>query len=165
MIGPIIFVLIFYFSQYGLAIVLFFLGSLSDFFDGFLARKYNLASELGEILDPIADKVLLVFLLFSISILSQSALVALMSSMMIAREFWVSALRDYNSRNMNLSATKVTFIAKLKTSIQFFAIFLILLSFYYENNLTEFIATFVLFLSMILSFQSAVRYSVETFNK
>ena len=53
--GPIIFLLILYFDQYGLALVLFFLASISDFFDGFLARRYNLTSELGEIIDPIAD--------------------------------------------------------------------------------------------------------------
>tara|TARA_Y100000768_G_scaffold388831_1_gene387648 strand:+ start:1317 stop:1853 length:537 start_codon:yes stop_codon:yes gene_type:complete len=162
--GLIIFLLILYLDQYGLALILFFLASISDFFDGFLARRYNLATELGEILDPIADKVLLVFLLITISIVTQSTLVTLMSCILIVREFWVSALRDFNSRNMNTTATKVTFLAKLKTSSQFFAILLFLLSFYNGSELIQFIANFVLFLSVVLSIKSAVQYSIDTFN-
>ncbi|MDB2665357.1 CDP-diacylglycerol--glycerol-3-phosphate 3-phosphatidyltransferase [Gammaproteobacteria bacterium] len=163
--GPIIFLLILYFDQYGLALVLFFLASISDFFDGFLARRYNLTSELGEIIDPIADKVLLVFLLISIFIVTQSSLVAFMGCILIAREFWVSALRDFNSRNMNTAATKVTFLAKLKTSSQFLTIFLFLFSFYTGSALIEFTANLGLFVSLVLSIQSAVRYSLDTFNK
>lgn len=162
--GPIIFCLILYFDQYGLALILFFLASISDFFDGFLARRYNLTSELGEIIDPIADKVLLVFLLISIALVTMSPLIGLISCILIAREFWVSALRDFNSRNMNAAATKVTFLAKIKTSSQFFAILLFLLSFYSGNELIEFIASLILFLSLVLSIQSAIQYSADTFN-
>jgi phosphatidylglycerophosphate synthase len=88
-----------------------------------------------------------------------------MSCLIITREFWVSALRDFNSRNMNVSATKVTFIAKLKTTIQFIAIFLFLTSFYFGNFFVQFIANFVLFLSLILSIQSALKYSIDTFKQ
>ncbi len=164
-IGPIIFFLIVYFDMYGLGLILFCFASFTDFFDGFLARRHNLTSELGEILDPIADKVLLVFALISISFLAQSIPVAFMSCALIAREFWVSALRDFNSRNMNASATKVTFIAKLKTTTQFVAIFLFLFSFYSGNIFVQFIANFVLFLSLILSIQSALKYSIDTFKQ
>ena len=45
-----------------------------------------------------------------------------MSFNILSREIWVSALRDYNSRNNNVDATKVIFIAKLKTTIQLFTI-------------------------------------------
>lgn len=164
-VGPIIFILILYLDQHGLALILFFLASISDFFDGFLARRYNLASELGEILDPIADKVLLVFLLITISVVTQSIFVTFMCCTLIAREFWVSALRDFNSRNMNTSATKVTFLARLKTSSQFIAILIYLLSFYNGNELIQFIGNFVLFLSLVLSIKSAIQYSVDTFKK
>ena len=164
-VGPIIFILILYLDQHGLALILFFLASISDFFDGFLARRYNLASELGEILDPIADKVLLVFLLITISVVTQSIFVTFMSCTLIAREFWVSALRDFNSRNMNTSATKVTFLARLKTSSQFIAILIYLLSVYNGNELIQFIGNFVLFLSLVLSIKSAIQYSFDTFNK
>ena len=65
--GAIIYILLTKTELYWHACILFFIASITDYFDGFLARKYNLVSQLGEILDPIADKVLIVFLLFAIS--------------------------------------------------------------------------------------------------
>ena len=54
--------------MYWYAFILFFIASITDYFDGYLARKYNSVSQIGEILDPIADKILIVFLLFAISV-------------------------------------------------------------------------------------------------
>jgi phosphatidylglycerophosphate synthase len=51
---------------YLLALILFFLAGITDYFDGYLARKYNAVSQLGEILDPIADKILILFVLFGL---------------------------------------------------------------------------------------------------
>ena len=49
-------------NYYMLALVLFFIAGLTDYFDGFFARKYNATSQIGEILDPLADKILIIFL-------------------------------------------------------------------------------------------------------
>ena len=49
-------------NYYLLALFLFFIAGLTDYFDGFLARKFNATSQLGEILDPLADKILIIFL-------------------------------------------------------------------------------------------------------
>ena len=51
-------------NYYMLALVLFFIAGLTDYFDGFFARKYNATSQIGEILDPLADKILIIFLFF-----------------------------------------------------------------------------------------------------
>ena len=164
-VAPIIFILLTLFDSYGWALILFFLASISDYWDGFLARKYNLTSEIGEILDPIADKILLVFLLISISIVTNSLYVSFISCILICREFWVAALRDLNSRKGNVAATKVTFIAKFKTTTQFAAIFIFLYSFYSQNALAEFVAYFVLLLSLILSIQSGLNYTINSLKK
>ena len=55
-------------ESYVIALVLFFFAGLSDYLDGFLARKYNATSQIGEILDPIADKILIVFIMITLSV-------------------------------------------------------------------------------------------------
>ena len=55
-------------NEYFIAFILFFIAGTSDYFDGYFARKYNATSELGEILDPIADKVLVICILFALSV-------------------------------------------------------------------------------------------------
>ena len=117
--APFIFLLLTYFNMYLLALVLFIFSSMTDYFDGYLARKYQLTSDFGEILDPVADKVMVLFLLIAISIELSSLYAGFMSSIIISREILVSAIRDHNSRKGNESATKVTNIAKIKTAIQF----------------------------------------------
>ena len=68
LLAAIIFVLLISPEGYFLALVLFFLAGVTDYFDGYLARKYNAVSQLGEILDPIADKILILFVLFGLAI-------------------------------------------------------------------------------------------------
>ena len=65
-LAAIIFLLLMSPDGYLLALILFFLAGITDYFDGYLARKYNAVSQLGEILDPIADKILILFVLFGV---------------------------------------------------------------------------------------------------
>ena len=108
------------FGNYLVCTLLFFIAGLSDFFDGYLARKYNSESQLGEILDPIADKILVVFILIGLSVNLNSYLMAVMSAFIIAREIGVTALRDYAARNNMSNKTKVTFLAKTKNAVDEF---------------------------------------------
>ena len=100
-----------------MALILFFLAGITDYFDGYLARKYNAVSQLGEILDPIADKILVLFVLFGLAINLSSYLIGFIGAIIITREIWVGALRDLNARNGITDATKVTFLAKIKTTV------------------------------------------------
>ena len=109
-------------SQYLVALLLFGIASFSDFLDGYLARKTNSESVLGEILDPIADKLLIVFVLIGLSVNLDSFLIGFIAAVIISREIWVAALRDINARNNQSDKTKVTFLAKTKTAIQMFTI-------------------------------------------
>ena len=63
--GPIIFLLILIVQNYGMALFLLVLASASDYWDGYLARRYSLTSILGAVLDPIADKILITFVLLA----------------------------------------------------------------------------------------------------
>ena len=62
--APIIFIGLIVFNNFFLTFVLFLIVSITDYFDGWLARKYKLTSDFGAILDPIADKILVVSVLF-----------------------------------------------------------------------------------------------------
>ena len=164
-LGAIIFVLLTRTEMYWYAFVLFFIASITDYFDGYLARKYNLVSQLGEILDPIADKILIVFLLFAISVNLTSYYIAFASALIITREIWVGALRDFNARQNKSDATKVTFLAKIKTTIQLFTISTYLLGLGMNNMLVLLVADMLLFLSLIITIYTGFIYSLNTLKK
>jgi CDP-diacylglycerol--glycerol-3-phosphate 3-phosphatidyltransferase len=148
---------------YFLALILFFLAGITDYFDGYLARKYNAVSKLGEILDPIADKILILFVLFGLAINLSSYLVGFIGAIIITREIWVGALRDLNARNGKSDVTKVTFIAKIKTSIQIFTISIYLFGLTLNNMLILIIGDIFLFISLFITLYTGFIYTINTF--
>ena len=164
-LGAIIFVLLTRTELYWYAFILFFIASITDYLDGHLARKYNLVSQLGEILDPIADKILIVFLLFAIAVNLTSYYIGFLSAFIITREIWVGALRDYNARQQNTNATRVTFLAKIKTTIQLFTISTYLLGLAINNMVIVLIADIMLFLSFIVTVYTGWVYTLNTFKR
>ena len=164
-LGAIIFVLLTRTELYWYAFILFFIASITDYFDGYLARKYKLVSQLGEILDPIADKILIVFLLFGIAVNLTSYYIGFLSAVIITREIWVGALRDFNARQQNSNATRVTFLAKIKTTIQLFTISTYLLGLAMNNMLLVLIADFMLFISFVVTLYTGLIYTANTFKK
>tara|TARA_A100001015_G_scaffold231450_1_gene262055 strand:- start:1927 stop:2472 length:546 start_codon:yes stop_codon:yes gene_type:complete len=153
-----IFGLIMQSNGYVLAFILFMFAGITDFLDGYLARRYNLQSVIGEILDPIADKILIVFILFALAINLSSYIVGFFASLIISREILVSALRDYNSRNNNTSATKVTFLAKFKTTSQIFTISLYLFALAINSMLLLIISDLFLAISTIITLYTGYIY-------
>ena len=165
LIAPVIFILITFYDSYGWALFLFFLASISDYWDGFLARKYNLESIIGEVLDPIADKILTTFLILALSVELSSIFVSMVGGIILAREYWVGALRDLNSKNRNYSATNVTYLAKIKTSLQFLTFASFLSGLYLDNSLIIFLSYFLLFLALIVTIQTGLSYTIATFKR
>jgi CDP-diacylglycerol--glycerol-3-phosphate 3-phosphatidyltransferase len=161
-IAAVIFLLLTRPEGYFLAFILFFVAGATDYFDGYLARKYNLTSEIGEILDPIADKILIIFVLFGLSVNLTSYFIAFMASLIITREIWVGALRDFNSRNDKLDATKVTYLAKIKTTMQLFTISIYLLGLTLNNMLLILFGDMFLFLSLLITIYTGYIYTVNS---
>lgn len=164
-ISPLIFILILGFNFYGWALCLFVLASISDFWDGFLARKYKLTSEIGAVLDPIADKILVLFVIMALALSLDSLFIGLIGSFILAREFWVAALRDLNARYNNSEATKVTFLAKAKTTFQFLAISSYLFGMFLGNSFIIFLSNFLLLVALLASLITGIEYSIKTFDK
>ena len=150
-------------NYYILALALFFIAGLTDYFDGFFARKYNATSQIGEILDPLADKILIIFLFFGLALNLSSFLIGFAGSLIITREIWISALRDFNARNNNVSATKVIYIAKIKTSIQLFTIMIYLAALAFNKMLLIVLGDIFLIISVLITLYTGYVYTLNTF--
>lgn len=162
-LAAIIFLLLISPDGYLIALILFFLASISDYLDGYLARKYNAVSEIGEILDPIADKILILFILFALSINLSSYYIGFLGAAILTREVWVGALRDYNARKNNTSATKVTFLAKIKTSAQLLTVFVYILGLTLNFMLLIVVADIFLAISLLITFYTGLEYTLQSF--
>ena len=160
-----IYLILFLESNYSVALFLFFVASFSDFLDGYLARKTDSVSVLGEILDPIADKLLIVFVLIGLSINLDSFLIGFISAIIISREIWVAALRDINSRNNESDKTKVTFLAKTKTAVQMLSISMYLFGLTINNMMVLFFADIILIIALLVTIQTGFQYTISTFKK
>ena len=163
--APFIFITTIFFESYWLAFWLFNLAALTDYFDGKLARKFKVESRLGAILDPIGDKLLALFAIITVMVITQDIYVALMGAFILAREFWVSALREYSSANNITNSTKVTFVAKTKTTFQFIALSMFFLGAAADLALISFLANFALLIAFLLAFKSAIDYTQNTLFK
>ncbi|WPX99097.1 CDP-diacylglycerol--glycerol-3-phosphate 3-phosphatidyltransferase [Candidatus Megaera polyxenophila] len=94
--------------------IIFAAASLTDFFDGYLARRYDIVSNLGKMLDPIADKVLVGCVL--VMLVKAGRADEIPSLLILAREFVVAGLREFLAQ-VSVSVP-VTRLAKIKTAIQ-----------------------------------------------
>jgi len=162
-LAAVIFILIMSSDGYVIAFILFFVAGITDYFDGYLARKHNAVSQLGEILDPIADKILILFLLFALAINLSSYLIGFIGGLIITREIWVGALRDMNARNGRSDATKVTFLAKIKTATQLFTISIYLLGLTINNMLLIVIGDIFLCISLFITLYTGFIYTINSF--
>ena len=163
--GILIYLFLYLEGNYSIALFLFFVASFSDFLDGYLARKTDSVSVLGEILDPIADKLLIVFVLIGLSINLDSFLIGFISATIISREIWVAALRDLNARNNQSDKTKVTFLAKTKTAIQMLAILMYLFGLTINNMMILFFADIILIIALFITMQTGLQYTISSFKR
>ncbi len=162
-LAAVIFLLLMSSDSYAMALILFFVAGITDYFDGYLARKHNAVSKLGEILDPIADKILILFLLFALAINLSSYSIGFIGALIITREIWVGALRDMNARDGRSDATKVTFLAKIKTTIQLFTISIYLLGLAINNMLIIVMGDIFLFISLFITLYTGFLYTLSSF--
>lgn len=161
--APIIFICILESSLHFIALILFIFASFTDYLDGYFARKTNSVSILGEVIDPIADKILIVFIFFALAVNLNSYLIAFAASAIIAREIWVGALRDLNARNLNSQATKVLYLAKIKTTIQLFTISIYLIGLSFSNMLLIVVADIFIIISVLITLYTGYIYTYNSF--
>ena len=103
---------------------LFALASITDWLDGWLARRLNQTSAFGAFLDPVADKLMVAAALLVLVDLDRAGIAA--SLIIIGREIAISALREWMAREGNSGSVAVSFVGKLKTTAQMLAILFLL---------------------------------------
>lgn len=164
------------FGLYKTSFVIFVLASLSDWFDGFLARKYNVCSKIGGVLDHIGDKLLVVITLIMLSLMMPIWYIVVPVIIMIARELYISGLREFlGTQKIEMPVPKARFsMGKIKTTLQMISICVFLLLFVVGTMLTpetvsEFLMQLItvlpaigivgLWLSLLASVWSATQYT------
>jgi len=130
----------------GLAAFLFLFLSLSDMVDGYIARKYNQVSELGKLIDPLADKILVMTVL--IALVDQGLASSIPVMLIVAREFVISGVRIMAARAGSILPAIPS--AKWKTTLQMVAILMIMFSLPFAN--------LVLWMSVLLALLSGGEY-------
>jgi CDP-diacylglycerol--glycerol-3-phosphate 3-phosphatidyltransferase len=118
-------VLLFY-SQHRLsnifATAVFVGAALTDWLDGWIARRYDSYSEFGAFLDPVADKLAVTVALFLVVQYHHTVLIALLAAIIVSREITISALREWMAQIGAHGLVKVALLGKLKTIVQMVAI-------------------------------------------
>jgi len=108
------------------AAAVFVIASLTDWLDGYLARRWNQSSAFGAFLDPVADKLIVAIALIIVVVETPTAWLAVPAAIIIGREIAVSALREWMAELGQRSSVAVGLTGKLKTTAQMTAIALLL---------------------------------------
>ncbi|MGB0438835.1 MAG: CDP-diacylglycerol--glycerol-3-phosphate 3-phosphatidyltransferase [Paracoccaceae bacterium] len=118
----------------GAALILFIAASVTDWLDGYLARGWNQVSKLGTMLDPIADKAMVVIALaVLVHVSSLGSAILFPAAIILFREVFVSGLREYLG---DVAGTlRVTRLAKWKTAVQMTAIAVLIGQGWFEHLL------------------------------
>lgn len=148
------------------ATLIFLLAAITDWLDGYLARKLNQTSSFGAFIDPVADKLIVIAAL--ILLVQIGRLDSIIAFIIIAREFTISSLREWMATLGKSGSIAVAFIGKVKTTMQMIAILFLL---YYDNilflpiallgKILIYIAAFLTIISMIYYLKIAFKIIKE----
>ena len=140
--------------------LLFIVSSVSDYFDGYLARTLNQSSKLGTLLDPIADKLLIasvIVVLVDTGVISNIHVVP--AIIILLREIAISGLREFLAKlNTDMPVSK---LAKYKTTFQMVSLSILIISLGFElNDLLWNIGLITLWIAAIITLLSGYNYMV-----
>ncbi len=141
-----------------LAALLFALAALTDWLDGYLARKLNQTSKLGAFLDPIADKLIVVTVLVMIADEFGKLSILIPALIIIGREIAVSGLREWMSELGNRNSVSVSMLGKIKTTAQMTSLFLLLYRYPIFGFPTFEIGVWLLYIAAALTIWSMLVY-------
>ena len=124
-----IFIIVFYLpwsAAHAMAAIIFALASFTDWLDGYLARKLGQISPFGAFLDPVADKLLVAASLLLLVGAKDINYITLPAIVIVGREIVISALREWMAEIGQRASVTVSYIGKVKTTVQMIALVLLL---------------------------------------
>jgi CDP-diacylglycerol--glycerol-3-phosphate 3-phosphatidyltransferase len=140
------------------AAVIFLAAAVTDWLDGYIARKFDMWSAFGAFLDPVADKLMVAVTLFLLVQDNPTPLLAVTSAVIVGREITISALREWMAEIGERTRVNVAMIGKVKTVMQIVAIEVLL----YQRDLESFrlfhVGESILVLAAALTIWSAFVY-------
>jgi len=139
------------------AVVIFAAASFTDFLDGYIARKYNLITNFGKFMDPLADKLLVCAALIAMVALGDIA--AWVVILIVSREFIVTGFRLIAAEQKVVLAAGIW--GKAKTVSQMLMIILVLL--HIQNNVAQIVGQVLIWLAAALTVISAVDYIAHNY--
>ncbi len=155
-----ILIIVFYLPWEGahlLATGIFIIASLTDWLDGYLARKWKQTTLLGAFLDPVADKVLVATCLLLLVGAKEINYITLPAIVIVGREIVISALREWMAEWGKRASVAVGWLGKIKTTLQMIAIIL-LLAFHPENTWLGSLGVIMLYVAAMMTIWSMVVY-------
>jgi len=135
--------------------LIFVFAAITDWFDGYLARRLKQTTRFGAFLDPVADKVLVAIALVLVAEHFHAWWITLPAATMIAREIIISALREWMAEIGKRSSVAVSWIGKVKTTAQMLSLFALL---WRPNDIAVVVGVIALYVAAVLTFWSMFQY-------
>ena len=142
-----------------LAFVLFIVAGLTDYLDGYIARKTDTETQLGALLDLIADKLLVSLVMVWMVFLTHNPFIVIPALVIVSRELVISTLRQYVIEKKVKKDLSVSYIGKSKTTIQIIAISMLILA--QEVRDIWIVAMIAIWFAAIFSLYSLFKYVFE----
>jgi CDP-diacylglycerol--glycerol-3-phosphate 3-phosphatidyltransferase len=161
-----LFILAFYYPSkwsYLTTSLIFSFAALTDWLDGYLARKLGQISHIGAFLDPVADKLIVVVALILLTETHHSLVISIPTMIIVCREIIISALREWMANFNRSKIVAVSFIGKVKTTTQMTAILLLLFKFPQLEDFTMILGYIFLYISTFLTILSMYKYLKAAF--
>lgn len=145
-------------GHYLVASIVFSVAAITDWLDGYVARKYNQATPFGAFLDPVADKLMVVVALVLLVELHASPWFAIPAVVIVGREIVISALREWMAELGKRASVAVSYLGKIKTTVQMAAIIVLLAFQPVTGSFFTSVGYALLYLAAILTLWSMLIY-------
>ncbi|KUJ84828.1 CDP-diacylglycerol--glycerol-3-phosphate 3-phosphatidyltransferase [Microbulbifer flavimaris] len=156
-----VFVLVFYLPykwSYFASAIIFSAAAITDWLDGYLARKMNQSTPFGAFLDPVADKLMVATALVLLVGLHKNGWFTVAAAVIIGREIAVSGLREWMAELGKRSSVAVSFVGKIKTTAQMAAIIILLAFDVRDYPLMEALGYILLYIAAALTLWTMIMY-------